>query len=289
MARAGFFSAKASLADRLWRDGDWPPFATVAIIAVSACAWFAMVSGLPGHNSPIASSIYDKFDLLLAKAAQNICGKPPEFGAPILAHAQWLTGWAIMVLAMMLPTSIPFLRTVSEVSEGHRFKLISIAAFAFIGTWTAAGFILIGVSMLLSFVAPVGTMAQPAIVAGIAAIAAGAYQFTPLKKACLDACRSPRAVLLCHWNGERPAVSAAEAGLRYAAICIGCCWATMILTLIVGAFALPLMIIISVIMLAERMLPWVRPLIPVQAGLAVALGLLLISGRLPAMSSLSMN
>lgn len=192
-----------------------------------------------------------------------------------------------MILAMMLPPAIPFLRTVAQVAGTARNLLVPVAATAFLVTWAGTGLLLISVADLFARVPLPATLSQPALLAGMAAILVGAYQFTPMKKACLTACRSPRAVLLCHWNGARPAASAVEAGLRYAAICIGCCWATMALTLIVGVYALPLMVLVSIIMLAERLLPRTRPLIPLQAGLAVSLGLLLIVGWLPAAASIS--
>jgi predicted metal-binding membrane protein len=80
--------------------------------------------------------------------------------------------------------------------------------------------------------------------------------------------------------------SAVTAAVRYALICIGCCWATMLLTVIVGAYALPLMVVVSAIMLAERTLPRVRPLIPLQASLAIVLGLLLLVQQIPVEVSL---
>lgn len=265
----------------------WPPAATVAIVALSAAAWLAIASGWPGHNSPIASSSYSKAELLLAEATRTICGSPPGAGADVVTQMQWLAGWAIMIIAMMLPPAIPFLRTVADVSGEARSRLVSLAAIAFVGTWSAMGVLLVAGASIFSQMSLPDPLAQPALLAGTAAILVGAYQFTPMKKACLTACRSPRAVLLCHWNGERPAFSAVNAGLRYAAICIGCCWATMALTLIVGVHALPLMVIVSIIMLAERLLPWTRPLIPLQAGFAVALGIVLILGWLPSATSIA--
>lgn len=260
----------------------WHPAATCAVVAISALAWLAMASGWPGHHSPISSSTFSSGELLLAEAARKICGQPPDPNAALLDHFQWLAGWAIMVLAMMLPPTIPFLRSVGEVAGQHdRLRLVTLAALAFIALWTAVGLVLIGIAAVVAQAAWGSHNIAPALAAGTAAMLAGIYQFTPMKKACLTGCRSPRAVLMCYWNGERPDASAVKSGLRYAAICIGCCWATMGLTLIVGLYALPLMIVVSTLMLAERMLPSIRPLIPLQAGFAIAIGALLIAGWLP--------
>lgn len=267
---------------------DRSPALIVAVLSISALAWLAMMRGWPGLHSPAASVTYSRVDLYLAQAANSICGRPPGAGAALAEQAQWLAGWAIMVAAMMLPPGIPFLRTVAQLSGTARARVVLLAASSFLAVWTATGVVLITLSALLGGVDLPAALDHPALLAGAAAIMAGAYQFTPLKKACLSACRSPRAVLLCHWNGMRPASSALATGLRYGAICVGCCWATMLLTLVVGAYGLPLMVAVSIVMLAERLLPWTRAIIPVQAGLSIGLGGLLILGWLPPAAWLAM-
>ena len=251
-----------------------------AVLGLSAAAWLIMWSGTMGHNTPVAASTLSVNDQVVAEATRRICGMPPAMGTPLNVKLQWLAGWAIMVMAMMLPPALPFLRTVSEVVGRQALWLIALAGFAFVTGWVCAGAVLVILAWALSAMS-LPLMIDAQMVAGIAALIVGLYQFTPLKRACLDACRSPRAVLLCHWNGDAPARSAMTVGLRYAAICIGCCWATMLLTLLVGAYALPLMVIVSVIMLAERLLPAVRPLVPIQAALAIAIGVFLMVGIVP--------
>jgi predicted metal-binding membrane protein len=200
-------------------------------------------------------------------------------------NVQWLSGWLIMVVAMMMPPALPFLqamqRLTHELTRGG--AMVASAAAVFIATWTLAGLGLVTTGKLCAsgLAAIPWLVDRPAVVSGFAALLVGAYQLSPLKQACLTACRSPVALMLVAWNEEHPWRSALAIGVRYAAVCIGCCWTLMLLTLVVGAFVLPLMVGVSVIMLLERLLPSVRPLVPLQAALACAIGILLLLGSLP--------
>lgn len=190
-----------------------------------------------------------------------------------------------MIVAMMLPPALPFLHTTTKLGGGliRGRALVATAAAAFMTTWGLVGVVLIVIGHLLahlSITIPWLT-SHPALISGAAAIFVGAYQLSPLKKACLIACRSPTGLIMAAWNPYRPWRSMLNIGIRYAVVCIGCCWTLMLLTLIVGVFTLPLMVIVSVIMLLERLLPAVRPLVPFQAALACALGFLLLFGSLP--------
>jgi len=196
----------------------------------------------------------------------------------------WLSGWFIMVMAMMLPPALPFLqamqRLTSDLHGGG--AMVAFAAAAFIATWTLAGFLLVTTGSVASLLTAIPWLVdRSTVISGLAAILIGVYQLSPLKQACLIACRSPTALMLVAWNDEHPWRSALTIGVRYAIVCIGCCWTLMLLTLMVGAFVLPLMVVVSVIMLLERLLPSVRPLVPLQAALACAIGLLLLLGSLP--------
>jgi predicted metal-binding membrane protein len=217
---------------------------------------------------------------------------PPAHGISHLAHEQagtgfgyWISGWVLMVVAMMLPPALPLLRAVDKLSAGRadRSALIAWVIAAFLAMWTLAGVVLYGTgSALHAVLALLPPWANnTGVFAGVAAIAAGLFQFTPLKKACLDACRSPTSVIMLRWQAAAPRRAAARIGLAYGAICVGCCWALMLLSVLVGALMLPLMVLVACLMMLERLLPSVRPLIPLQAGLAVVVGVLLIAGLLP--------
>jgi predicted metal-binding membrane protein len=237
-------------------------------LAIAALSWLAMAwwhapaspHGVAGHAGHLHGA-----------AAWSV---PPDI--------LWIVGWVVMVLAMMLPTALPFLRTLSMLLAGRLRggRLVGAGAAGFVLAWTMAGVALLAAGSVLSdalggleFVA-----SHPSLPAGAAAFLAGAYQFTGLKRACLAACRSPAGMLLARWRADAPLWASFSSGLRYGLACIGCCWALMILGLLVGALALPVMVLTTVVMAAERMLPSVRPLIPLQAAFCVIVGVLLLAG-----------
>ncbi len=259
----------ALLAKKL--DGKSGPIVLVSVLAIAAFGWLAM--------------------LVMHQAGHIHSG--PHFQAPICGPGDlaasgarlWLSGWAVMVVAMMLPPALPLFNAVQRLGskriDGRILVLASAAGFLVV--WLVAGILLwiAGTQLARAIALVPDAVSYSRIISGAAAILAGLYQFTPLKKACLTACRSPVGIVMMHWQGRTPIAEASRIGLHFGAICVGCCWALMLLTLAVGALAMPLMVAVSLFMLAERLLPSVRALVPVQAAFACGLGLLILSGALP--------
>jgi predicted metal-binding membrane protein len=84
-------------------------------------------------------------------------------------------------------------------------------------------------------------------------IAAGVYQFSPLKQACLRACRSPFAFVLNHWRDGW--FGALRMGLEHGAYCIGCCAVLMALLFLAGAMNLLWVAALAAFVFAEKLLP----------------------------------
>jgi predicted metal-binding membrane protein len=102
-------------------------------------------------------------------------------------------------------------------------------------------------------------------------LVAGVYQFTPWKYACLDKCRSPMSFVVQHWSGKRPAADALRLGFHHGAFCVGCCWSLMLLMFAVATGGLGWMLVLGIVMAAEKNLPWGRRLsAPLGAVLVVA-------------------
>lgn len=84
-------------------------------------------------------------------------------------------------------------------------------------------------------------------------IAAGAFQFTPLKEACLTQCRSPLGYLMSEWrNGAGGALSM---GVRHGIFCVGCCWLLMALLFVAGVMNLAWTAVIAAYVLIEKVVP----------------------------------
>ena len=112
-------------------------------------------------------------------------------------------------------------------------------------------------------------------------MAAGLYQATPLKRACLQNCRSPMSFLMRFW---RPGwAGAARLGLTHGSYCLGCCALLMALLFVFGAMNLVWVAALALFVLAEKVL-LIGPLVGIAAGVVSTLiGLVMIVGvRLPA-------
>ena len=92
-----------------------------------------------------------------------------------------------------------------------------------------------------------------AVVGGVILLLAGAYQWLPLKNACLTQCRSPLDFLTREWREGLP--GALSMGLRPGLFCVGCCWALMTLLFVAGVMNLVWVAAIAGFVLVEKLLP----------------------------------
>ena len=89
--------------------------------------------------------------------------------------------------------------------------------------------------------------------AGAILVAAGAYQLTPLKGACLTHCRSPLGFLMTNWRDGT--LGALRMGVRHGAYCLGCCWALMCVLFVVGVMNLVWVAALTAFVLLEKVGP----------------------------------
>jgi predicted metal-binding membrane protein len=87
-------------------------------------------------------------------------------------------------------------------------------------------------------------------------LAAGLYQFSPLKERCLAYCRSPDGFILSEWRDG--ALGAAIMGLRHGLFCLGCCAALMALLFAVAVMNLRWVAALTILVTAEKLLPGAR-------------------------------
>jgi predicted metal-binding membrane protein len=170
--------------------------------------------------------------------------------------------WAVMMVAMMLPSAAPVTLLVSSIARKRReagaASGLSTAPFVFgyLAVWfafAAAATVLqwqLDAAELLSETMALGSK----LVAGGVLVIAGIYQWTPLKHACLRHCRSPLEFILHHWRDGAP--GAFVSGVRHGAFCLGCCWMLMALLFVGGIMNLAWIAGIALIVLLEKTLPW---------------------------------
>jgi predicted metal-binding membrane protein len=188
--------------------------------------------------------------------------------AVAMAPVAWTPGyaalmffmWWIMMMAMMLPSAAPMILLFAMINRKQRDKG---APYVPTGIF-AAGYALVwGAFSLVAVFAQWGLersgllssmMASTSVLLGAGLlIAAGLYQLTPLKHACLRHCRSPFAFVTQHW---RPGdLGALRMGIEHGAFCAGCCWFLMALLFYGGIMNLYWIIGLALYVLLEKTIP----------------------------------
>lgn len=188
--------------------------------------------------------------LLTAQQAASMAGmgRMATLGAVL-----FLVTWVLMMVAMMFPTIAPMVLTHASIvrSRGEGTSPTLAFVFGYLVIWTAAGLVPLTISQLLgsSFAAPINVWLPR--VGGAVVVVAGLYQFTPLKKACLRACRSPLGFVLTHdFGGGTHA--AARAGASHGLYCLGCCWAIMAVLAVLGLMNLAWMAVFAALFFLEK-------------------------------------
>jgi len=168
--------------------------------------------------------------------------------------------WSEMMVAMMLPSAAPMILTFAMVNRKRReqegpFVPAGIFALGYLAIWTAFSALAAAGQWTLhgaALLSPMMASTSP-LLAGLLLIAAGVFQFTPLKNACLTHCRSPMSFLMTDWReGTRGALLM---GLKHGAHCAGCCWMLMALLFVVGVMNMWWVAIIAVFVLLEKIAP----------------------------------
>ncbi len=167
--------------------------------------------------------------------------------------------WAIMMAAMMLPSAVPLLSLLARINlQRHRRRrallATGVAGFGYLTAWS-------GFSVLATLaqwgllearlVSPMMESSSPYL-SGALLAAAGAYQFTTLKYACLSRCRSPLSALMTHGGAGMP--DAFLLGLHQGAYCTGCCWLLMVLLFVLGVMNVLWIAGLTLLVLLEKIL-----------------------------------
>ncbi len=239
-----------------------------ALAGLALLAWAALWAW---SLSPHARYL-DHAGWLAAGPAAALCRALPA-GAlwlPPLLHA---LAWGLMTLAMMLPTTLPLFDAFDRMLRGRadRRRLLWLLGLGYLAAWGAFGLAAHGLHELLqALLARWSGLARHAWIAGAATVAlAGAFQFSALKRHCLDKCRAPMGFVVTHWHGHHAVRESLALGAHHGLYCVGCCWALMLLMFVVGMGNLGWMLLLGLLMALEKNLPWGRRL-------SAPLGLLLL-------------
>ena len=223
------------------RDRLWVLAALASVVAL--CWWYLIRAGRDMYGAmdgPAAWMMAGNWD---AQYLLLMCGM-----------------WTVMMAGMMLPSAVPTLMLYGAVlrngdAAAAGFARSASFALGYLLAWTAFS---IGATLLQwglanhALVSPMMQSTRPLLDAGVL-IAAGLYQWTPLKRNCLRQCRAPADFISRHWR--HGADGALRMGLHHGFYCVGCCWTLMLLLFVGGVMNLAWIAAISVVVLLEKLLP----------------------------------
>jgi predicted metal-binding membrane protein len=204
-------------------------------------------------------------------------------GWSIGSAAYFMAAWTVMMAAMMLPGAAPMILLFDSVQarrEGSAAVSTWIFASGYLLVWVGAGIPVYAVietaNEIALLSASTGRARWMALALGTTLLLAGFYQFTPIKRVCLHHCRSPLGFFALHWRGGR--LGALRMGVLHGAYCLGCCWALFAVLVAAGVMSLVWMLLLTLIVFAEKVLPHGQRVAALVGVTLVALGLLVAVG-----------
>ncbi len=223
-----------------------------ALVVVLGLAWAYLLSG-----AGMGMSAFEMTRTTVDKGAMAMMTPAVwDFGYAVLMLFMW---W-VMMIAMMLPSATPMVLLFATINRkqkdaGNPFVPTSLFASAYLIAW--AGFSLAAVALQwslesLALLSPMLASAN-VVFGGVVLLAAGIYQLTPLKQACLRHCRSPIQFILTRWRSGPS--GALRMGIEHGAYCVGCCWFLMGLLFFGGVMNLYWIAGIAVFVLLEKCIP----------------------------------
>jgi len=192
------------------------------------------------------------------------------------------TMWAVMMVGMMAGTAAPMLLLFAGAHTARGTRGVPPAVMMFGLGYTIVWVAFSAGAALAQWMLHRTAMLTPAMaasngrLAGGILIAAGVYQLTPVKGACLTHCRSPLGFLITSWR--EGALGALQMGLRHGVHCLGCCWLLMGLLFVVGVMNLVWVAALTVFVFAEKIGPFGLIVARVAGAIMIVFGILVVAG-----------
>jgi predicted metal-binding membrane protein len=168
--------------------------------------------------------------------------------------------WTAMMAAMMVPSTSPMVAAFTSIyrrrrERGASYVPTAIFLAGYLIVWAGFSILATASQWLLQRFGLVTTMLQSAsyFLSAALFLAAGLYQFSPLKEMCLTYCRTPDRFILSEWR--EGALGAAIMGLRHGLFCLGCCVALMALVFAIAVMDLRWVAALAALVTTEKLLP----------------------------------
>jgi predicted metal-binding membrane protein len=246
------------------RRDAWLP----VIGGLIALAWLALAVW---EESPYGRYLHHG-EWLQSGIVAQICRTLPA-SSVLLPGLFYVTGWVLMTVAMMLPTTVPLLAIFARMTAGRvdRGLLLLLVIVGYLSIWIAFGLVAHAADMgLHTIVADNAFLSFNGWVIGVIVLMiAGIFQFSRVKYHCLDKCRTPFSFINERWRGHAERRQSFLLGVHHGLFCVGCCWAIMLLMFLVGMGSVGWMLGIGAVMAIEKNVTWGRRL-------SVPLGVILL-------------
>jgi predicted metal-binding membrane protein len=187
---------------------------------------------------------------------------PADAPWPLVEFAFVFAMWAVMMVGMMTPSAVPMVLLYARVGrQAARARQPFAASAWFAGGYLLAWTVFAAVATVaqwatdrLAFMTPTMASAKPWF-SGVVLIAAGLYQWTPLKDACLRQCQAPLQFIQRHGGFRGGAAGALRLGARHGFYCVGCCWMLMALLFVGGIMNVLWIAALTIFVLVEKLAP----------------------------------
>ncbi len=232
------------------------------LVLLAALGWIClglMVAG-EGFSRPVPDAFADRIGLFgWGRATYEVLCRPTFGTAGAGGAAVMAVGlmWIAMVLAMMLPAAGPMVLTYSEMAEtaarnGGRAvsPLVLIAGYGLVWAGFAVSAVALQLALTRAALLDPSMASASTLFSGAVFVAAGLYQFSALKLACVTLCQQPAPFFSANWSERSGDIF--RLGVRQGAYCVGCCWAMMIVMFAVGVMNVIWMATLGFIMAAEK-------------------------------------
>jgi predicted metal-binding membrane protein len=225
--------------------------AVVALLAlVIALAWAFTI-----HQAKLMQDM----DIAMQRdMAMSMNDMPPSWTAVDIAVVFIM--WAAMMAAMMVPGASPMITAFAAINRRRRQRSAphvptAIFLLGYLAIWSGFSLIATALQWLLQSRGLLTTMMEASsnYFSAVLFIAAGLYQFSPFKEACLAYCRSPESFVLTEWRDGT--IGAVIMGVRHGLFCLGCCAALMLLLFAVAVMDLRWVAALMALVTAEKLLP----------------------------------
>jgi predicted metal-binding membrane protein len=204
-------------------------------------------------SMPVGDAVSTLLDVALSPGAAALADATVNFALVALM-------WAVMMVGMMMPSAAPTIllfsalerkRTVTNRIGGRTASFVA----GYFAIWSAFSIAAAAAQTALAHAGLISMQmaTTSAVLGGAVFIAAGLFEFTPLKDRCLVHCRSPLEWIPRHMRPGR--LGALRMGVEHGAYCVGCCWALMLLLFVGGVMNLVWVAFLAAIVLVQKVLP----------------------------------